>query len=842
LNGRLKPLLAGALLFFIAFAVVPAIISIPAAAVIGTPTAATSLAVAVDPVRLPADGQSFQAVIVSLIDASANPSLALTPTTVYLTSSEENVGTVPNSVVIPAGKGYAIANFTTTSNPGVTSITASAPGFTSAQTVLDTIVPSGFATHLKVTASPTSVLASGTGSLVIQLQDATNSPAKATSALNVTVTSSEDAIVQPDQGFVIIPAGADIAILNFSTGYQLGTTVLTASVSTLLAGQTTIQVVGPNPFALSVSTQPNQVVEGGSGSVVVWITGSVGHPAQAPEDIAVTLTSSNTTVAQVTRTVIIHRGQMSATAVFTAGSKSGTTAITASAQGLQSGFASVQSFKALLKPAGLKLFFAPDPVIANDAVYQSVTVAIVNSTGYPDVATSQVVVNLTSASTNLGTVPNSVTILSGQESAVASFSSTYLVGTTILTASAQNLVTAQVAATTYGPIPIGIVVSPTSGTLPANGGKYDALQVGLVDASGSPAIAPSNIIVRLTSSLPSVVAVNPILQFEAGQSSIVTSVQTGISSGVANITASSAGYQASFALVTAVIPAPTNLGLFVQPATAINETAGSESILTVQLQDVNGLPAQASQFTSVTITSSNTAVVKAPIVLTIAPGADFASTVVTTLGSGKTNLTATAAGLKSSSATLSVLTSPVTIAASTPAPIVAFGTTATITVTVTALGQGLPNATVQWLTTSGTLQPTSGNTSAQGTASTVLIAKVPGTVTVTAEVTSPFFGTVNATAAVYFTPPPVVTQPSLSDRLHPYLIVIVVVILVVVGAVVFIFLRRRRRKKALAEGETPAEEQPYDELEEGPAPDEGAEDGVMLFRGSAPWRLAGGMA
>ena len=47
------------------------------------------------------------------MDSSKNPSLALSPTTVYLTSSEQNVGTVPNSVVIPAGKAYVLADFTT---------------------------------------------------------------------------------------------------------------------------------------------------------------------------------------------------------------------------------------------------------------------------------------------------------------------------------------------------------------------------------------------------------------------------------------------------------------------------------------------------------------------------------------------------------------------------------------------------------------------------------------------------------------------------------------------------------------------------------------------------------
>jgi len=850
LNGRLKPLVAGTLLIFILLGSVPVLFSpAAAAAVSSTPTAATTISVSAVPSRLPADGQTYAAIVVSLMDSSKNPSLALSPTTVYLTSSEQNVGTVPNSVVIPAGKAYVLADFTTTSISGVTIITASAPGFTAAQTVLDTKSSSGYATTLKVFAAPSSVLASGTGSLIVQLQDATGAPAKASSTFNVTVTSSQNSLVQPAHGFVIIPQGGDMGILNFTTGYQLGTTVVTASASTLFAGQTTVQVVGPNPFSLSVSVQPNQVVVGGSGRVVVWITGTIGHPAQAPTNIAVTLTSSNLTVAQLVQTVVvIPRGGISATANFTTGTSAGSAAITASAQGLQSGFATVGVFKTLDKPAGLKLFFGPNPVLADSSNYKAVLVGIVNGSGFPVVATSQILVNLTSASTDLGTVTNSVVIQKGQEYVTAYFRSTYLVGTAILTASAQNLVSSQIAASTYGPIPVAVVVTATSGGLPANGGKYDALSVGLVDATGNPAIAPSNILVRLTSSLPSVVAVNPIVQLNAGQSSIVTAVQTGISPGVANITASSAGYLASFALLTAVIPAPTGLGLFVSPSTVINASLGSEAVLTVQLQDINGLPAQASQPTTVTITSSNASVVSKTIVLNISPGGDFASTFISTMGSGTANLTASSAGLRSSSAVLHVLTSPVSVAVSASATIIPVNQTATISLVAKALGTGLPNASVNWLITSGTgtLSPTSGNTSAQGTASTVLTPSAPGAVTVTAEVTSPLLGAINASATVYFTPLPVPVKPTFSSEIHPYVIPIVVVIIVVILAVLFFFLRRRRRRNALTKGETPEEEQPYDELEEGPAPDEGGaeggtEAGVMLFRGGAFMRLTGGL-
>jgi hypothetical protein len=816
------------------------VIPVNVSAATTTPTAATSISVISNPPRLPADGGSYPSILVSLIDASKNPSLATTPTVVYLTSSEQNVGTVPSSVTIPAGQDYVVADFTTTLNPGVTAVTASAAGYATAQTTIVTKVPSGYANHVKVVASPGTVGAAESGSLVVQLLDAANEPAKAVSSLNISITSSASTIAQPAKGFVIVPAGADMALLNYTTTYTLGTVIFTASSSTLASGQATLQVLGPSPYSLTVSAQPNQVVEGTTGRVVVWITGTVGHPAVAPQNIAVTLTSSNLTVATLaSQTVIIPKGSMSVTASFTAGSKVGSATITASAQSLQSGFATVGVFKANLKPAGLRIFFEPNPVLADSLTYNAITVGIVNATGYPDLAASQVVVNLTSATTAIGSVSGSVVIAKGAEYGTASFTSTFEVGTTIITASAQNLVSSQVAASTYGPIPAAVEVGAASGNIPANGGRYQAVSVTLVDATGSPAIAASNIFVQLTSSQPSIIAVNPTVELKAGESSLVTTVQAGISPGTANITATSPGYLPSFTLISTVLPAPSSLGLFVGPRTTINSTVGTDAVITVQLQDVNGLPAKASQPTTVTITPGNTGIFDKAVVLTVPPGGDYATASIATLGPGAVNLTASSPGLRSSSVVLTVLSSPVSVVISPSTQVLPTNETDTFTLTATALGQGVSGATVKWFATSGTISPALTNTTASGIAYGVLASTVAGASMVTAEVSSPIFGTINATTTVVFTTVVPPAKPSFGSQLGKYLIPIVVVIIVVVAAVLFLFLRMRRRGKALPEDEGGPEPESYDQLE-GPAPEEGADDEAMLLRRGAPWRLAGG--
>ncbi len=439
--------------------------------------------------------------------------------------------------------------------------------------------------------------------------------------MNVTIFSSTQTMVQPDKSFVIVPAGSDMAMVNFTTGYALGVTSITASASSLVTASTSVDVIGPNPFSLSVIAQPEQVAVGSSGRVVVWITGSIGHPARAPSNITITLTSSNLTVASLVHTTVtITSGAMSVSATYTTTNDKGVTTITASAQGLQSGFDTIQSFRLSNKPASLKAFFAPNPVIADSASYNSLMVAIVNSSGLPAVASTPTIVNLTSATTAIGTITSSVIIPPNTETATASFNSTFLVGTTVITASAQNLISAQVQASTYGSTPAAVELAPVSGDLLANGGTYSGVAVLLVDAGGNPAVAPADILVHVTSSNPSLVQVNSFVNIKTGQSSVVTAVQTGISSGVANISASTPGYGASFVLLTTVIPAPSGLTVYVGPSSTINSTTGSESLLTVQLHDVNDLPAQASSPTTVIVTSSNTSVIKAPLILKINPG------------------------------------------------------------------------------------------------------------------------------------------------------------------------------------------------------------------------------
>ena len=112
--------------------------------------------------------------------STGRPTVALADINVSLTSSQENVGEITASVVIPAGETYAIANFTTTHTAGMTTITATTTGLTTASTAVTTVIAVGYPTHLVITAVPNTVPASAasTGNLILELEDDVGLPAK----------------------------------------------------------------------------------------------------------------------------------------------------------------------------------------------------------------------------------------------------------------------------------------------------------------------------------------------------------------------------------------------------------------------------------------------------------------------------------------------------------------------------------------------------------------------------------------------------------------------------------------------------------------------------------------
>jgi len=822
LSSRTVAPLAIALLFMMVLGSLPLVLPASAATSTTLPTAAKGLSLSVIPTRLPADGNTYPALIVTLTDAAGNPTLAFNTTTVYLSSSQENVATLPPSVTIQAGEGFAVANVTTTQTPGTTTVTGSASGIRASEVVVATSIPSGYATALKITPQPANVFArpGGFGSIVIQLQDNTGLPAKAAFDTNVSLSSSNNGIAQLDQKFVIIPTGHDLAVVNYTSGYAIGQAFITATATGFSAGTTSLGVVGSPPYSLKVTAEPNGAVLSSTDRVVVWLTDAAGNPARASAPVSVALTSSNLTVASVSPQVItIPTGQISAVATFTTTKVKGFAAITASAQGLLSGFDTIKTSPASQKPAALAIFTAPNPVLADNGEYAAILVAVQNSTGQPDIVAASTPVTITSSDTAVGSVTTQVVIPAGGQYAVANITSTYLVGSSTITASAQGLTSAQSSETAFGPIPVSVVVTPVASTISADGQTYSALTVSLQDAFGNPAVAPANIVVQLTSSRPDILSVNSPVTIQTGQTYAFATVKTGLSPGASNVTASASGYGASSTLLTTVVPAPDKLSLYIGPNSTVNSAIAPSALLTVQLQDINGLPARAQEATQVIVTASNASLVQKPILLNISAGADYASTYIKTNGYGLTSLTASTPGLGSSSLSLDVVNSPANATLRATTNLIYTNESSTLIVKVDALNQGVQGAQIKWYTTLGTLSTPNSTTNIAGVSSVSFGSASPGDATITAVISSPFIGTKNYTTTIFVQAIPPKPVKTFSQEIGPYLIYIVLVIIIAALIIFyFLFFRKWRARRAAAAAVT-EENQPYDDLEPIPGTD-----------------------
>ena len=722
-------------ILLVGLTIVGALPTSPTHAAISQILSPTALSLSTIPPQLPADNNTYPAVVVSVVNSIGQPTVALTGINVSLTSSEEYVGKVTANVVIPAGQTYAIANFTTTHTAGVTTVTATTTGLRTASTGVTTVIAVGYPTHLVITAVPDTVPASAasTGNLILELEDDVGLPAKAIADIPISLYSSNTNVVNVTAATTVMKLGEYLLEINYTSGFIPGSAVITASASGFASGIATISVLGSPPLALKLQAQPDIMVACTSnvtsceGRLVVALTDLGGNPTLATRDIQVQIRSSDLAVVNASETTTILEGNISAIATFvvvptSVGGTPYQAIITASSPGLQSSSASVSIYNPVfvsrsictsgaLTTCQLAIFEGPNPVLADHRSYSSVVVALQNPGGTPAVNdTGPTEVTLTSSVTGVGNFTSiKFAIPEGRNWASVTFTSTYQVGTTVLTASAQNILSVQNSLNTYGAIPSQVVISAISSRLPADGTTHPALELSLEDAFGSPAIAASDIPVSLSSSQSGIVSVADAV-IPAGQTFAVVDVTAGILQGTANVTALvssfTSGYASSSVNLSTVIPAPSSLSAVAPNDDTIMFTpSGAQQfpLLAVQLQNAANNPARARAPMNITITSSNSTVISKVLTFVIGVGQDYAAITLTANVPGKTTLTLSTPGLSISSLPITFLSYP-SVETITGGPAAIFtNQSAVISVSLALDGAPLVGTPIDWKVSSGGL-------------------------------------------------------------------------------------------------------------------------------------------
>lgn len=450
------------------------------------------LKIYVAPTKVPADNRPYEVIFVQLQDAKNNPARAPESITIYLSSSQTDVGSVDSTITIQQGETYAKAKFYSTYTPGTTTITATAPGFATVQASITTVGP--VPSKLAVYGLPPTLPADGRSheAIVVQLQDASGVPARAPlGGLVVTLTSS-NITVGTVASSVTIKAGETYATANFFAN-NTGSTTITAIASGYSSGQATIKTErgGADAVKLKVHVGPLKVPADGVtyNMIAVQLQDKDGKLTSAPSSTLVSLSSSDIDIGSVDSSITITAGSTYAIAKLYSTYRPGSTTITATAPGYTTSQASISTVGYV--PTKLAVFCAPSNLPADGQSYEAVIVQLQDSSGNPAKDPVSVVkVSLFSSKPEVGDVDQEVMILLRETFAVANFSSKYTAGSTSITAQSAGYTAGQASMTVSLIDKYTLTISATADPNPVNSSAQATLRVyvsynGLAPASGA---------------------------------------------------------------------------------------------------------------------------------------------------------------------------------------------------------------------------------------------------------------------------------------------------------------------------------------------------------------------
>lgn len=456
---------------------------------IASTIAPAKLNILTGPPSVLADNNTYRCIFVQLQDSSGQPTRALHDTAISLSSSAAGIGNVDQTTTIPKNATYASANFTSTFIPGTTIVTATASGYATVQASITTIGPFPYTTA--VYGFP-SILPADEGTysaIMVQLQDSSGSPARAPNDVQISLFCSNirAGTVTSD---VTIPEGQTYAIANFTTTTSPGTAKITAvghgysSTQTIITTQN-VTASGPTQ-QFKIFLGPTEVLADNNAykQIVIELQDVSGNIAKATSDTAITVASSDQTIASTDLEIIIPQNYSYGLATLYTTYRAGTITITAAANDFKVDQQSISTIG--YTPSKLTVYCVPLSLPADNATYQSIQVQLQDSQGRPARnPDSNSTIRLFSSNPQVGDVNSTMTIPFGQTQAIGKFSLTSAPGLITITAIGSNYTTGQATLTTYLidylPLQITVATNPTS----VNNG-YNTVITAYVTANGVP--------------------------------------------------------------------------------------------------------------------------------------------------------------------------------------------------------------------------------------------------------------------------------------------------------------------------------------------------------------------
>jgi len=699
-----------------------------------------TIALAVAPANVAADGGTYP-VYVQVLNPDGMPIQPLQDLRIQLFSSDHRAGTVTPEVILEADSFYAVATFTSTHTPGVTTITAMAPGHTVGTVEIKTEPPVGYPTKLQVYSLPTVLLPERgeKGAVIVELQDVGGKPARAPVEIKVSLSSSNPLVGTVDSP-VTIKAGQTYGIATFYATDIPGRTTVTASTPGYESGMVIISTVGPTPKRILLKVSPPIAPPLSRPLVSVALLDPFGYPAKTEEKVTVVLTSSNAAIANFTDPyLVIPPGAFYAVKELLIADvvERESVTISAHAKGLESAWVRVTIVPPVYDgaPEGeLVLYSVPGVFLPDGRTYPNAIVVQLRRGEDPLILDRHIEVFLSSSLPAYGTVSPIITVPAGSSIGLGDLTTTSFVGRTRITASARDFMHAELDVSSSAPSPVKIRLMREFPSIRATGDVYKIMYVQLQDGVGRPAKAPEDVVVLLSSSNTEVGKTSPFVIISKGATYAIFDFYSTTSSGMTNITASAPGYESDFLLLETIEPFPSILRAEVQPPYVVAD--GSRHYLVVQLLDPRGAPAKPELPVRLHLSSDNPAVVDVERTAILESGAAYVSIPLRALSAGEVVVTVAAAGYKTTKATVRAIVLPLSVSVKVEPEELLMHEHSSVEVRVTSGGFPVKEALLRLSAKAGYVTE-SGRTDERGTFQAMYFAKEPGDDVITVYASKP---------------------------------------------------------------------------------------------------------
>ncbi|WP_415281147.1 hypothetical protein [Candidatus Nitrososphaera sp. FF02] len=488
---------------------------------------------------------------VQLVNSGNIPVAAADPLTVYLSSTDPGIGTVPNFVQIPAGKSGTQFEFVPNYAEGSTKITASANSLAAGETTVKTAGPRASTLAVEF-APPTMPAPSGFYStMTVQLRDDEGKPVKATNTVWVKLSSSDTGTAKVNSQISIMP-GSWYASTTVKSAGKVGTATITATAPNLAPGSaaiTAVEHIGASQDAekkINTYVIPSIISPDNSEKAMIVLqvtdlsdnTYSFRHYMYSP----ILLSSSNPSIGAVQETANSETTYQ--IRWFKSSLNAGDTTILASASNYVSDQTQISAEGSV--PASVKISQLPGTVVADSGSSSLVVLSLRDDKGNPVPTTRDLLIGLTSSKQDVAKVTPMELVPAGNNYGVAEMYPTNKAGTTTITATAAGLAPTSFAFKTIGstgdssPYKLGIFTIPE---LPADNRSYGAIVVQLLDSTGNPVAARSDVPVAISSSSSRTGSPQDTVVVAAGSTFASVNFTTTTIPGKFNVVASSQGFE-----------------------------------------------------------------------------------------------------------------------------------------------------------------------------------------------------------------------------------------------------------------------------------------------------------